>query len=163
MVILPTNGSPSAPPPALQLDAASQPLSSPRSSARRGLDTGRERTLHILLVEDHLDTAAALRDLLSGLGHRVTVAHTVTDALAAASREPPELVVSDIGLPDGNGHELMRSLVQRFGLHGVAVSGYGSEEDRRRSLAAGFDSHLTKPFTAQQLCTAIAHAADASD
>jgi CheY-like chemotaxis protein len=111
--------------------------------------------MRILLVEDHVDTAAALAEVLAAMGHDVSVASTVASALAAASRQPFDFVVSDIGLPDGTGHELMRELVRRYRLRGVAVSGYGMEEDRRRSLASGFAQHLTKPISVQQLREAL--------
>ncbi len=111
--------------------------------------------MRILLVEDHVDTAAAIAELLGAMGHDVTVANTVSGALAAAARQDFDFVVSDIGLPDGTGHELMRELVRRYHLRGVAVSGYGMEEDRRRSIAAGFSRHLTKPISIQQLRDAL--------
>ena len=78
--------------------------------------------MRILLVEDHVDTAAALAELLGAMGHDVTVANTVSGALAAAARQDFDFVVSDIGLPDGTGHELMRELVRCYHLRGVAVS-----------------------------------------
>ena len=109
--------------------------------------------LRILLVEDHPDTAAVMADLLGGFGHQVTVAGGVAAALAAVAdlangdcRPPLDLVISDLGLPDGNGHELMRELSVRYGLKGIALSGYGMEEDRNKSLQAGFSRHLTKPI-----------------
>jgi two-component system CheB/CheR fusion protein len=109
--------------------------------------------LRILLVEDHPDTAAVMADLLGGFGHQVTVAGGVAAALAAVAdlangggRPPLDLVISDLGLPDGNGQELMRELSRRYGLKGIALSGYGMEEDRARSLQAGFSRHLTKPI-----------------
>jgi PAS domain S-box-containing protein len=102
--------------------------------------------LHVLLVEDHADTAQAMSDLLTALGHRVTVVGTVTAALdAARTGEPIDFVVSDLGLPDGDGHDLMRELAGKHGLRGIALSGYGMEEDIRRSHEAGFEKHLTKP------------------
>ncbi len=109
--------------------------------------------LRILLVEDHPDTAAVMADLLGGFGHQVTVAGGVAAALAAVAdlangggRPPLDLVISDLGLPDGNGLELMRELSRRYGLKGIALSGYGMEEDRIKSLQAGFSRHLTKPI-----------------
>ena len=109
--------------------------------------------LRILLVEDHPDTAAVMADLLGDFGHEVTVAGGVAAALAAVAdlaggdRPPPlDLVISDLGLPDGNGQELMRELSRRYGLKGIALSGYGMEEDRTKSLQAGFSRHLTKPI-----------------
>jgi PAS domain S-box-containing protein len=117
--------------------------------------------LHILLVEDHADTAEAMVALLQGLGHRITLAANVAEALAAAGdlqgrpdREL-DLVVSDIGLPDGSGFDLMRELTRRYGLRGIALSGYGMEEDLRRSKEAGFERHLTKPINLESLQAVI--------
>jgi two-component system CheB/CheR fusion protein len=118
-----------------------------------------EQPLRILLVEDHADTAAAMAALLDLIGHRVTVAGSVTAALAAADSASTEggfdLVVSDLGLPDGSGLDLMPELARRHHLRGIALSGYGMEEDVRKSLAAGFARHLTKPVTLQTLKTAL--------
>jgi PAS domain S-box-containing protein len=113
--------------------------------------------LHILLVEDHADTAAAMAELLREMGHRVTVAHSVAAGLAAAERTGGgiDLVLSDLGLPDGTGLDLMAELHGRYGVKGIALSGYGMEEDVRRSLEAGFERHLTKPVNLQALQSAI--------
>jgi PAS domain S-box-containing protein len=113
--------------------------------------------LHILLVEDHADTAEAMADLLREMGHRVTVAHSVAAGLAAAERMGGhlDLVLSDLGLPDGTGLDLMTQLHGRYGVKGIALSGYGMEEDVRRSLEAGFERHLTKPVNLQALQSAI--------
>jgi PAS domain S-box-containing protein len=115
------------------------------------------RRLHILLVEDHGDTAEALAELLRIGGHEVTVAATSTEARAAAERAAGgfDLVVSDLGLPDGSGQDLMRELARRYGLHGIALSGYGMEADIRRSREAGFECHLTKPVNLETLEAAI--------
>ena len=108
--------------------------------------------LQILLVEDHPDTAEAMAELLRLLGHRVTVAGGVAAALAAAEGEDGlDLVISDLGLPDGSGLDVMRRLSASRRLPGIALSGYGMEDDVRRSLAAGFDRHLTKPVSLQAL------------
>lgn len=108
-----------------------------------------EQPLRILLVEDHADTAEAMADLLRLSGHQVTVAGSVGEALAAAEAAGNgggfDLVVSDLGLPDGSGQDLMRELVRRHGLKGIALSGYGMEDDVQRSHEAGFARHLTKP------------------
>ncbi|HSN89448.1 MAG TPA: ATP-binding protein [Thermoanaerobaculia bacterium] len=117
--------------------------------------------LRILLVEDHADTADALADLLRTKGHTVTVTGGVAAALEAGHRlmdaaEPGlDLVLSDLGLPDGTGYDVMRELSDRYGLPGVALSGYGMEEDVRRSHEAGFCVHLTKPVTLLTLEEAI--------
>jgi PAS domain S-box-containing protein len=113
------------------------------------------RALHILLVEDHEDSAAAMADLFAAEGTRVTVAGTFAAALAAAERGDIDLVISDLGLPDGDGHDLMRRLAGRHGLPGIALSGYGREDDIGRSRAAGFAFHLIKPVTIETLRAAI--------
>ena len=117
------------------------------------------RPLAILLVEDHEDTAEAMADLLNLQGHRVTVAGGVAQGLAAAEAAfgngALDLVVSDLGLPDGSGLDLMRELSRRYALPGIALSGYGMEEDMRRSKEAGFRRHLTKPVNPSALEVAI--------
>jgi signal transduction histidine kinase len=109
----------------------------------------------ILLVEDHADTLETARSLLSELGCEVLPAKSVAEALAVAESHPIDLVVSDLGLPDGSGVDLMRTLRDRHGLAGIAVTGYGMEEDIRASAAAGFVDHLVKPITFQRLAGAI--------
>jgi PAS domain S-box-containing protein len=116
----------------------------------------RIQNLRILLVEDHEDTAEAMADLLTLAGHRVVTAESVAQALSEVeSNDGFDLVISDLGLPDGNGNDLMRELAARHGLRGIALSGYGMEEDVRQSLEAGFARHLTKPVSLPQLQAAI--------
>lgn len=123
----------------------------------------RPEPLHILLVEDHVDTAEAMADLLRATGHQVVVAGSVSEGMAAADAaiqgrrkdDRIDLVLSDIGLPDGSGLDLMSELSKRYGLRGIALTGYGMEEDVARSRAAGFARHLTKPVNLEQLETAI--------
>ena len=105
------------------------------------------QNLRILLVEDHADTAEAMADLLSLNGHQVSTAGSVAEALtlAAGADGAFDFVISDLGLPDGSGLDLMRQLSARHGLRGIALSGYGMEDDVRQSLEAGFLKHLTKP------------------
>jgi signal transduction histidine kinase/CheY-like chemotaxis protein len=128
-----------------------------RGSGAGGGESGRSGW-RILLVEDHEDTADAMADLLDARGHRVTVARNLGEARAAVARVGEggfDLLVSDLGLPDGSGHELMRELSDRYGLRGIALSGYGMQEDLRKSREAGFERHLTKPVSPQALETAI--------
>jgi two-component system CheB/CheR fusion protein len=117
------------------------------------------QALRILLVEDHPDTAEAMADLLRLMGHEVTVAGSVAEGLAAAESMQAAggigLVVSDLGLPDGSGQDLMREITRRWHLKGIALSGYGMEEDVRRSREAGFARHLTKPVDLDTLRAAI--------
>ena len=119
----------------------------PRAS--RGDERG--AGLRILLVEDHPDTARTLHRLLTRGGHEVHLAITAAAALAAADEQTFDLVVSDLGLPDKSGHELMRELRDAHGLRGIALSGYGMEADLRRSAEVGFTSHLVKPIDFPQL------------
>lgn len=100
----------------------------------------------ILLVEDHPDTARQIGRLISREGHHVTSAGSVAQALQLAAQQTFDLLVSDLGLPDGSGHDLMRQLAHEHSFAGIALSGYGMEEDVRASLAAGFSLHLTKPI-----------------
>ncbi|MHA3772576.1 PAS domain S-box protein [Verrucomicrobiota bacterium sgz303538] len=101
--------------------------------------------LRILLVEDHEPTRHTLARLLVRRGHDVASAGSVAAALELAGSRPFDLVISDIGLPDGSGHELMQTLRAEHQLTGIALSGYGMVEDIQRSVAAGFFAHLTKP------------------
>ena len=103
--------------------------------------------LKLLVVEDEPATLRLMARLLRGLGHEVTAAGTVADALSEARSADFDLIVSDIGLPDGSGLELMRQVVARRGpVPAIALTGYGMEEDIQRSREAGFTAHLTKPI-----------------
>ena len=112
----------------------------------------------ILLVEDHQPTSNALARLLARRTHRVVAAACVAEARAAADHEDFDILISDIGLPDGNGYELMTELGNRHGLVGIALSGYGMEMDVSRSRTAGFVTHLIKPVSVETLDRALAEA-----
>jgi CheY-like chemotaxis protein len=112
----------------------------------------------ILIVEDHADTAQIFATLLRRAGHAVEVAAGYHEALRAAQTILPEVMVCDIGLPDGDGCDLLRELRQQFNLAGVAVTGYVQESDRQRYLSAGFDQVVPKPCSFQELQSAIASA-----
>ena len=101
--------------------------------------------LRILLVEDHEDTRRIFELILKQKGHLVESAGTAEAALHLAGGQEFDLVISDLGLPDLSGTELMTILRERHSLRGVALSGYGMEEDIRKSKSAGFDRHLVKP------------------
>lgn len=109
------------------------------------------RPLSILLVEDHVDTAQLLGNLLTLSGHSVRTAGTAASALEYAATEKFDVVLSDLGLPDASGHDLMRQLKQMYGLTGVALSGYGMEDDLHRSEDAGFAEHIIKPVNLARL------------
>jgi PAS domain S-box-containing protein len=116
--------------------------------------------LRILLVEDHADTASMLSRLLEGAGYSVKVASDAASALCLLDAGPFDLLVSDLGLPDSSGHDLMRRVRERHGIPGVATSGYGMDADVRKSLEAGFSEHLTKPVNLEALERAIRRARD---
>ena len=97
--------------------------------------------------------------LLRTFGCTVTAAGTVRDALALADRESFDLLVSDIGLPDGSGTEVMRKLREAQGIKGIALSGFSQPDDLRRSQEAGFETHLTKPVNFKTLQKVIQNVA----
>ncbi len=116
--------------------------------------------LRLLVVEDHEPTLAVLERLLRRAGHDVTTATNVAEDLAAGAAGTFDVVVSDLGLPDGTGLELMEKLrAARPELRGIAVSGYGMENDLRRSREVGFFAHLVKPVDFEQLRRALGEAA----
>jgi CheY-like chemotaxis protein len=121
-----------------------------KSMGHSGADraTAKKRPLRILIIDDSPDVVTSLEFLLKHAGHELAVAPDGTRGIEAARRVSPDIVLCDIGLPDIDGYAVARSLradpaTRRSYL--IAVSGYGSEEDKRKSLAAGFDLHLNKP------------------
>lgn len=116
------------------------------------LDNAQKYELKILIVEDHLDTSKLLEHVLQKNGYKTTIARTIEEALSIAANQHFDLMISDIGLPDGSGCELLLEL-RRRGNHfpAVALSGYGQEEDIRRSLGVGFFAHITKPVMPSKL------------
>lgn len=113
----------------------------------------------LLIVEDNPQTLKLMSRLLKAKGYTVITAESATAALQAAVERPVDVVVSDIGLPDMSGWELFQSLRQIKPLRGIAVSGFVSDEDRERSLAAGFHAHLDKPLDIDFLDRMIRQAA----
>jgi PAS domain S-box-containing protein len=125
-------------------DALSAGEGGPQPSPRR-----------LLLVEDHEDTLRTLARLLSLQGYHVSTAGSVSEALRLSGEERFDLLISDIGLPDGTGMDVIRSLRQNQPIPGIALSGFGTDDDRRRSREAGFAEHLTKPIDFSQLKRAV--------
>ena len=120
----------------------------------------------ILIVDDNLDGADSLAMLLEDYGHETHKAHDGLEALEAAERVRPDAILLDIGLPKLNGYEVCRRLrEQPWGkqLMVVALTGWGQEEDRNRSQAAGFDSHLVKPVDLDLLTKLLASLPDVRD
>jgi CheY-like chemotaxis protein/anti-sigma regulatory factor (Ser/Thr protein kinase) len=118
--------------------------------ARPRPGNGNIRQLRILLVEDHEDTRDSLSRLLSR-HHSVRDVPGMAAALKAASGETFDLLISDVGLPDGSGLELMRELHDRCDIKGICLSGFGMDEDIARSTEAGFAHHITKPVDFHRL------------
>jgi len=135
------------------------PFDKPETPLATEIPPGPLRQLRILLVEDHGVTAQMMKMVLSMDGHTVETAGEVAAALNLAGQQPFDLLISDLGLPDGSGHDLIRRLrCQGYTLPAIALSGYGQEEDVRRSCEAGFVAHLTKPASREQLIETIASA-----
>jgi PAS domain S-box-containing protein len=137
------------------------PLSSaPAPTTRTPTPTPTPRPSHrILLVEDNRDTADSLRMALEIYGHEVTVAYTGREGARAAREARPDVIVCDIGLPELDGYAVARDLRRdpaTAAARLIALTGYGGDEDRKRSREAGFDLHLVKPVDPAALHEAIA-------
>lgn len=113
------------------------------------------RPLRILLVEDHEDTLRLLHRLMTGWGHTVTAAGNVTQAREALTQGSFDVMLSDVGLPDGTGMDVVAALRANSAIPAIAMSGYGMEADVARSRAAGFNHHLVKPVTTATLRTVL--------
>jgi CheY-like chemotaxis protein/anti-sigma regulatory factor (Ser/Thr protein kinase) len=120
------------------------------------------KIMRVLLVEDHEDTNRSLTNLLRRRGYRVHSARSVQSALALAENEQFDVLISDIGLPDGSGIDLMQKLSADHPLFGIALTGFGMEEDVRRSHDVGFHHHLIKPVDLNRLDALIQQSARAA-
>jgi len=117
------------------------------------------RPLHILLVEDHGDTARVMERLLTADGHTVQTVGDMASALPLVTSRAFDLLLSDVGLPDGSGLELMRAIrAKGLTLPGIALSGFGQRQDVQQCLDAGFAAHLTKPIDLRRLAEAMSQA-----
>jgi CheY-like chemotaxis protein/nitrogen-specific signal transduction histidine kinase len=136
-------------------DALAEPAESQAASQQND-------SLQILVIEDNRDAAVSLRMLLSHLGHQVTLAHDGVAGLAAARKLHPDVIISDLGLPgEADGYAVARGVRQDSALAAaylVALSGYGQEDDRKRTQEAGFNRHLVKPVQLAELQEALAAA-----
>ncbi len=114
----------------------------PDARAERG-----NRGKRVLVVDDNIDSAESLADVIRMLGHAADVAYDGPSAVEKAQANPPHVVLCDIGLPGMDGYAVAQALraTQREGMRLVALSGYAQPEDVMRALAAGFDAHLAKP------------------
>jgi signal transduction histidine kinase/CheY-like chemotaxis protein len=124
------------------------------SSALKRVD-GQIRPRRVLVVDDHQDTCTGMKMMLERRGYQITLAHSAEQAVEKAAEEDFDLVISDIGLPDRSGYELMQELRATKGLRGIALSGFGMEDDVSKARDAGFSEHLTKPINFERLEDAI--------
>ena len=113
------------------------------------------KQLRILLVEDHRDTRHALSRLLTHFGHQTSVADSTQRALQMMASQRFDLVLCDIGLPDGSEYDVISKAKAEGPIKAVAITGFGTDEDIRRSKQAGFDFHLVKPVDFQELRTVL--------
>jgi signal transduction histidine kinase len=136
----------------VRLPAASPPEEPAVAAAPRARRP--ERPLRVLVIDDHRDSAEGLAELLRLAGHEVELAYDGPSALDAVERSAPEVVISDLGLPEMDGFEIARTLRDRERsreLHLIALSGFGDSAAVERALEAGFDHHLTKPVDPRAL------------
>ena len=109
------------------------------------------KSLRILLIEDHNDTRQTLSRLLTHFGHQISVADNTQSALEIVQSQKFDVVLSDIGLPDGSGYDVISQVKRKQPVKAVAITGFGTDEDIRRGKEAGFDFHLVKPIDFHEL------------
>jgi CheY-like chemotaxis protein len=131
----------------------------PAGTAGRGQNNSiagkTSKPLRILLVEDHKDTRRTLSRLLTHFGHEVLTADDVRSATQIMRSDQIDLLLCDIGLPDGSGYEVAAHARANGRIKAIALTGFGTEDDVRRSKEAGFDFHLVKPVNFQELQSAL--------
>jgi PAS domain S-box-containing protein len=135
------------------------PYDDDATSERRTMPSDRPPRRRILVIEDDVDSADSLKDLLELGGHEVLVAYAGPEGIAKARTLKPDVVLCDIGLPGMSGHEVARALRAEPSLLNtsiVALTGYATEEDQRRALEAGFHDHIAKPPTLERLDEVLA-------
>ncbi len=121
-------------------------------------NTSDARPLHVLVVDDNHDAADTLAEVLQILGCRTDTAYDGEEGVSKAETLRPDAVVLDLGMPKLNGYEACQHIrAQPWGreMRLVAVSGWGQQDDRRRSVEAGFDAHLVKPVSPDALMALI--------
>lgn len=117
--------------------------------------------LRVLIVEDNEDTKALLKRYLARLGYTIFVAGTVSSGLQTMRSQEIDVLISDIGLPDGNGWEMVESASKALPSYAIAMSGFGSLKDQEKSARLGFRHHLIKPFQLDELKLMLREAEDA--
>ncbi len=136
------------------------PTTAPEAGKREDVQTAASdgsRQLHesILFVEDHADSAEVLSMVLRNMGFEVRTRATVAEATRLASENQFDLLLSDVGLPDGTGIDLIRAIRRHSSYPAIALTGFGMEQDVERFKEEGFDAHLTKPVNLEKLAATI--------
>jgi CheY-like chemotaxis protein len=127
------------------------PAQTGKSGVSARIPTKATKCLRILLVEDHADTRRTLSRLLSHFGHDISAAESSQRAMDFVDEKKFDVVLSDIGLPDGSGYDVIAHAKRKQLLKGVALTGFGTDDDIQRGRDAGFDFHLTKPVDFHEL------------
>jgi signal transduction histidine kinase len=139
----------------VELKAVESPVERDGHREDRPADHKPERAVsshrRVLLVDDHYDTCLGMKRMLERRGYEITIAHSAQQAVDKVRAQEFDLLISDIGLPDRSGYELMRELRLNKRLPGIALSGFGSEQDVNQAREAGFAEHLTKPVNFERL------------
>jgi CheY-like chemotaxis protein len=138
----------------VRLPAALTPADAPRAPEPSPPRVEGERVRRVLIVDDNRDAAQMIAHVVAHAGHAVQVAGDASQALAMADLFRPQVAILDIGLPVMDGYTLARELRARLGEAApvlIALTGYGQEQDQRRSEEAGFAFHLVKPVDAERL------------
>jgi signal transduction histidine kinase len=139
----------------VELNTVLTPVDGDGERQNQQVDREPERAIsshrRVLLVDDHYDTCIGMKRMLERRGYEITVAHSAEQAVEKVRTEEFDLLISDIGLPDRSGYELMREVRLNKDLPGIALSGFGSEQDINQAREAGFSEHLTKPINFERL------------
>jgi CheY-like chemotaxis protein len=150
----------------LDLTTVPSPISGDGNGAPRGQRSVSEKEVsvpshrRVLVVDDHHDTCTGMKRMLERRGYEITVAHSAEQAVEKVHTQDFDLLISDIGLPDRSGYELMREVRSSKALPGIALSGFGAEQDVNEAHAAGFSEHLTKPINFERLEEAVRNLLD---
>ena len=139
----------------VELTAVVTPIGGDGEKQDQPADREPERAIsshrRVLVVDDHHDTCIGMKRMLERRGYEITIAHSAEQAVEKVRTENFDLLISDIGLPDRSGYELMREVRLKKDLPGIALSGFGSEQDVNQAREAGFAEHLTKPINFERL------------
>jgi signal transduction histidine kinase len=142
----------------VQLKTVAAPVGAENGADGEDLDAqrkGRARRHRLLVVDDHADTCTGMKLMLERRGYDITIAHSAGQAVEKTKEADFDLLISDIGLPDRSGYELMSELRKSKSIPGIALSGFGAEADVNKARDAGFAEHLTKPINFDRLEEAI--------